>query len=156
MILILDGYNVAHQLPPIREALKQSLEKGREALENHLVNWKKLRNFSGPITIVYDGHQAASVKRHGIDCLFTRSREEADDQIIKMIRAHGNPGDAVVVSEDNKVSNSCRSLGARVEPASYLLLTKPARKSVKSFIENKNSASHNKITHDLKREWGIK
>ena len=156
MILILDGYNVAHRLLEIRAALKQSLEKGREALENHLVNWKKLRNFSGNITIVYDGHQAASVKRHGIDCVFTCSREEADDLIIKMIRAHGNPRDAVVVSEDNKVSNSCRSLGARVEPASFLLLTRSAKKSGRSSAENKDSSSLNKITNDLKREWGIK
>ena len=157
MRIILDGYNVAHKIPGVREHLKQSLEKGREALENHLATWKKLKGFIGNITIVYDGKAAASTYGHGFENIFTASREEADDRIIKIIRDQKNPRDVIVVSEDNKVRNSCRALGAQVLPASYLLIERSAAKPKKygrSHSEKTEIPSMRKVTEELKKLWG--
>lgn len=157
MKIILDGYNVAHKIPGVRDSLKQSLEKGRAALENHLATWKKLKGFTGNITIVYDGKAGGVATRSGFDHIFTASREEADDRIIRLIRAQKNPGDVIVVSEDNKVRNSCRALGAQVVPASYLLIERSKKKPKKygrSPSEKTEIPSMRKITEELKKIWG--
>lgn len=158
MKIILDGYNVAHKIPGVRERLKESLEKGRAALENHLATWKKLKGFTGNITIVYDGKEAASTHGHGFENIFTASREEADDCIIRLIRAQKNPGEVIVVSEDNKVRNSCRALGAQVVPASYLLIERSAKKLKQSgrSSEKPEIPSMRKITEELKKEWNAR
>jgi predicted RNA-binding protein with PIN domain len=136
--------------------LKVSLEKGREALENHLANWKRLKHYTGNIIIVYDGQEAGSDKKHGFEYIFTSSHDEADDRIIRIIRDHKNPKDVIVVSDDNKVRNNCRALGVKVMPVSYLLIersTKNPKKSSK-LSEKPVSPSMRKITDELKKEWG--
>lgn len=157
MRIILDGYNVAHKIPEVRDRLKESLEKGRTALENHLASWKRLRNFAGNITIVYDGQKAGGAKRHGFEYIFTGSSEEADDRIIRIIRNQKNPDDLIVVSDDNKVRNSCRALGVKVEPASYLLIERSAKSPKKygRYSEKPVSPPMSKITKELKKEWGV-
>ena len=60
----------------------------------------------------------------------------------------------IVISDDNKVRNGGRSLGARVESSSYLTIKRHTKKSRQASV-NTESASMRGVTEDLKREWGI-
>ena len=54
-------------------------------------------------------------------CFFTRTKSEADDEIIRNIREYrGDKADITVVSDDNYVRNNSKVHGAEVKPVSYL------------------------------------
>ena len=125
MHIIIDGYNAAHKIPAVAAFISESLEKARNRLIDHLVSWKSKKGGNVKITVVFDGKREeffcmpTTIK--GIRVIYTNTGEEADDRIADMLRMEKDPASAVVVSEDNKVANSCRALKANIRPVSFLM-----------------------------------
>lgn len=149
--IILDGYNVIHKLPMLTVKLDQGLEASRLALAQLLSTWCR-RYSNADICIVFDGRDRESPQTSpntiaGIKCIFTRTGEDADDRIIKLVRNSGTPRDVTVISEDNNVINSCRAHGADVKPASFLIPSnKKNRTDPKGSNKTASSSSQNRIT----------
>ncbi|MFH1836848.1 MAG: NYN domain-containing protein [Candidatus Omnitrophota bacterium] len=122
--IILDAYNVIHRIPELSAKLEISLREARRALLNLMIDWKRSRGYKGSICVVYDGQDgvvnAEGSKSWGIKCIFTSSKEEADDRIISMVRKAAKASEIVVVSEDGKVANGCKVHGAKVESTAFL------------------------------------
>ena len=53
--LILDGYNVIHELPELKKNLLLSLEDARAALVNFMQIWVNNHAYKGKINIIFDG-----------------------------------------------------------------------------------------------------
>ncbi|MBL7157039.1 MAG: NYN domain-containing protein [Candidatus Omnitrophica bacterium] len=139
--IILDGYNVIYKIPALTRKLDESLEAGRIALAHFLSGWRK-RYSNADICIVFDGkdHEildASPLKIAGIECIFTRTGETADNRIIKIVHDSENPRDILVISEDNSVGNSCCAHGAEVKPSSFLM---PRNKKKERVSEDKDKA----------------
>ena len=123
-MLIVDGYNVIGRNPILREKKSTSLERARIALANMVFTWNQ-RHDSYDCLIVFDGRDpigsnSSKVIVSGVRCLFTKTKIEADDEIIRAVRESlGVASNITVVSDDNYVGNNCRAHGATVEPASY-------------------------------------
>ncbi len=122
--IILDGYNVIYKIPELAIKLDESLSAARTALAMHMSNWGRKYLYQ-QIHIVFDGQDSATrgysqTALHGIECSFTRTKEEADDRILSMIRKSKEPFNITVISADNRVSNSCRTHGVSVKPPSFL------------------------------------
>jgi predicted RNA-binding protein with PIN domain len=86
--LIIDGYNLIRQSDTFRRLDARSLEQGREALLQRLVEYKKVRGH--PITVVFDGwgsFNPFSTDTHhkGISVVYTGKGELADDYIKRTV-----------------------------------------------------------------------
>lgn len=141
--ILIDGYNVIYLLPGLSEKRKNSLENSRNALVVLVSLWKQRMSFRGDICIVFDGQDNIISRRGTVQsdsrCVFTRSKEEADDRIISMVRDSQEPQKIMVISADNKVGNGSRAHGASVKSPQYLLEIKTRTKISK--IGSKSSIS---------------
>ena len=146
-IFILDGYNVIYRIPELTAKLKESLAEARSGLAMHVAGWKRSR-INAEIIIVFDGRDVdfmdySRTKIGGIDCVFTRAKEAADDRIIRMVKNSEEPSSVTVISHDNRVRNGSRAHGARVEYPTFLQKTgknadKPVIHADKVFSAMKN------------------
>ena len=96
----------------LRRYERKSLEAGRQALINKLVEYEKGKNHQ--ITVVFDGGQSDWVDegrdREGkINIVYSRFGEKADD-VIKRLAAR-TVGDVIVVSSDREISSYVTQLG---------------------------------------------
>jgi len=137
-IYILDGYNVIGKIPRLREIkLSRGLEAARKALAMMLSDINHNRSHI-KFKVIFDGKAGempnySKADLHGIECIFTRSGEEADDYIGMMLMDRKNNTGVVVISGDNKVRNKCKVYGASVqEPQSLEKLAGNQSKSAKS------------------------
>ncbi|MDP8258457.1 MAG: NYN domain-containing protein [Candidatus Aadella gelida] len=123
-LLILDAYNVIYELPELSDKIKSGLCEARRGLLNFMINWKQGNGFNGKICIVYDGQDGVvnfeGSKLWGVECVFTGSKEEADDRIISIVSKTSKASDVVVVSGDGKVANGCKVYGVKVERPEFL------------------------------------
>ena len=160
--LILDGYNVIHKIPSLRNHLKRSLEEARKALANFIITRASSYDKSS-ISIVFDGRDGiinTGSVLSGIKCIYTKTRQEADDLIISLIRNSPNPRNITVISDDNYVANNCKAHGAKVKPVHCLLQKKtlpsqrktPSSKDSEKLIDGKTA---DKITAMLRKEYGF-
>lgn len=137
-IYILDGYNVIGKIPRLREIkLSRGLEVARKALAMMLSDIKHNRPHI-KFKVIFDGKAGempnySKADLHGIECIFTRSGEEADDYIGMMLMDRKDNAGVVVISGDNKVRNKCKVYGASVqEPLELQKLVGNQSKSTKS------------------------
>ncbi len=155
--IILDGYNIIHKIPHLQSHLNHSLEDARKALANFIITWARTHHHKGSIAIVFDGRDGiinSSQALCGIKCIYTKTKQEADDKIISIVRNTQNKKDITVISDDNYVTNNCKVHGATVRPAQYLLQehkTAPNTETEK-LIDSKTA---NEITNMLKKEYGL-
>ena len=112
MLIIIDGYNLIRQSDNLRRYERKSLEAGRQALINKLVEYEK-GNYH-QITVVFDGIQNGWAEegrdRAGrINIIYSRHGERADDVIKRLAADSGE--EIVVVSSDREISSYVTQLG---------------------------------------------
>jgi len=155
--LILDGYNIIHKIPQLQNHINHSLEDARKALATFIITWARTHNNKASISIVFDGRDGiinSSQPLCGIKCIFTKTKQEADDRIISIVRNSQNKKDTTVISDDNYVTNNCKAYGATVRPALYLLQEQKAVSNAETEkLIDDNTA--NEITDMLRKEYGL-
>jgi predicted RNA-binding protein with PIN domain len=130
--LVLDGYNVIHAVPELACKLDQSLEAARQALVELCLAYRARRGDIGRLSIVFDGDQAYAqgpeMDRGDVTVLFSQRGEEADEWILRLIRADAGRSRFLIVSNDTYIFNNARAHGARVMPVSeFYAQLRPAR-----------------------------
>ena len=155
--LILDGYNVIHKIPQLRQHLDKSLEDARMALASFVLTWGRTHSHQGKITIVFDGRDTVCSNTGnnlcGVSCIYTKTKQDADDRIIAMVRNNPNSKEIIVISDDNYVTNNCKAHGAQVRSASFLLQSKAQDAAQEDKIID--SKTEHEINEWLKKEYGF-
>lgn len=150
-IFILDGYNVIYKMPGMKERLTESLEVARNALALYLSGWRR-RYPNAEVYIVFDGNDRMRANEQntrlaGIKCIFTHSRETADERIISLIRNSPNPRNITVITEDNSIRNSSRAHGAEVKTVDFLISTRKKKaKESKGRDKDTLPANQSRVT----------
>lgn len=116
-IMLIDAYNVIHQIAEFAEQLDISLERARESLIRRCETWRQRRRNISHFCLVFDGRSefigGEGVYCRGVEVVFTRTGVTADEKILDIIRyGDYNSRQYVVVSNDNYVRDGARSLGA--------------------------------------------
>jgi predicted RNA-binding protein with PIN domain len=162
-VLIVDGYNVIHQIPELKLGLSSGLENARLKLALLLSAW----SHDHPATeclIVFDGdlqHAGGRDQRlAGIRCVFSRISHGGDAEIIRFVRdSKGEQADITVVSDDNSVRNNCRTHGASVQPSSYIMTkkTRPSGGRAKASADGKgiDRKAASEIDRELRKKFGL-
>ncbi|MCX5844803.1 MAG: NYN domain-containing protein [Deltaproteobacteria bacterium] len=104
MHIIIDGYNLIRQSDALRRHERFSLEEGRKALIRSISLYKKQRGHK--VTIVFDGWESGPAdeerdRQEGIDIIYSRKGEKADDVIKRMVQKRAE--ETVVVSSDRDI-----------------------------------------------------
>jgi len=104
MHLIIDGYNLLHVNRSMASLTPLELQRERDCLIDELSAYR-LQRFS-EMTVVFDGWQGGwpvekTERRKGIEIVFSRLGEKADEVIKRRIRERGTG--AVLVSSDGEL-----------------------------------------------------
>ena len=132
MILILDGYNVIHAAPELARHLDRSLEAARAALIVLCRDYLARRGDLEQVSVVFDGNDACAqwpqTDHGGVRVIFTQHEEEADERILRLIRAKIGRNQFIVVSNDTHIFNNARVHGARaISVQEFLAQAHPTR-----------------------------
>jgi uncharacterized protein len=115
MHIIIDGYNLIRQSDRLRRAEKFTLEEGRHSLIRFLIPYQERKGHR--LTVVFDGWDGGSFQEErdregGIDIIYSRKGEKADDLIKRMAERSGD--ELVVVTSDRDIGNFVERCGRTV------------------------------------------
>jgi predicted RNA-binding protein with PIN domain len=118
MHIIIDGYNLIRQSDVLRLHERQGLEAGRKALVHLLAGYRKARGHR--ITVVFDGWLGGSPQEErdreaGIDIIYSRRGEKADEVIKRLARQHAD--ETLVVTSDRPVMDAAIRAGVTAVPS---------------------------------------
>lgn len=105
MDLLIDGYNLLYSYRPISQRDPTQLQWERERLIHQLASYRQNRSYG--ITVVFDGWQGGSLterreKQRGVEVIYSKIGEKADDVIKRLIRERGSG--SIVVSSDRGIA----------------------------------------------------
>jgi predicted RNA-binding protein with PIN domain len=118
MHIIVDGYNLIRQSDVLRLHERQSLEAGRKALVHLLTGYRRARGHR--ITVVFDGWLSGPAQEErdreaGIDIIYSRRGEKADEVIKRLARQHAD--ETIIVTSDRPVMDAAIRSGATAIPS---------------------------------------
>ena len=97
MHIIIDGYNLIRQSDALRRHERLSLEAGRNALAKSVSHYRKQKGHKGgPVEEERD-------KLSGIDIIYSRKGEKADEVIKRMVQERAE--EVVVVTSDRDIAD---------------------------------------------------
>ena len=114
MHVIIDGYNVIMSAAEYGAVSGKRMKSARRELISDLVRYRKVRGHA--VTVVFDAAEAGGVKREversaGINVIFTRGEERADDVIVELVEKAAG-AERVVVTSDREVVRASERRGA--------------------------------------------
>ena len=101
--LLVDGYNVIHAWPDLKELAQMNFEAARNKLMDILCNYQGYKKI--PVILVFDaykveGFQQEIQKYHNIHVVYTKEAETADQYIEKVVHEIGKRYHVTVVTSD--------------------------------------------------------
>jgi len=113
-ILIVDGYNAIHKILEIDDLMDKSLEEARKAITDLAKEYQRRVGGIAETHVVFDGRDEYRGLSFNKPNQVFSSTGEGDRKIIKMAQDRSGKFHVIVVSDDNRVGNSCRAAGATV------------------------------------------
>lgn len=115
MHLIIDGYNLLHVGRSPVQMTSKDLQLNRDHLIEGLALYRQMRPCN--ITVVFDGWQGGwsterKERKRGVDILFSRLGETADEVIRRLVKEKGSG--VVVVTSDREISRYAEKLSVAV------------------------------------------
>jgi predicted RNA-binding protein with PIN domain len=113
--VIVDGYNLIHKMPALAALVGSDLEQARQHLVAQLAGYRSTHNVR--VTVVFDGRGLSQPRGRGpagVEVVFSRAPQTADDVIKRMLTAERSPRACTVVTSDNSIALHVRDYGARV------------------------------------------
>jgi predicted RNA-binding protein with PIN domain len=114
--IIIDGYNVIHRVPELRQSLERGLEEARAELilkVKSLLTRKQVE-----VVLVFDGDHVGETAEPAtgnsrLRVVFSRVPLKADALIISFLEEEKQPGRVTLVSDDHEITAFARSVGAK-------------------------------------------
>ncbi|NOZ08082.1 MAG: NYN domain-containing protein [FCB group bacterium] len=114
--IIIDGYNLIHKIPELREFLSGDPELARDQLLLRLSDYRSLKDRNIEFHVFFDGQGFGNLcaRQEGIVVTFTSPGIEADEAIRLLFEHNNYPRDWLVVSSDDwDITNGLRLKGVR-------------------------------------------
>jgi predicted RNA-binding protein with PIN domain len=119
--LIVDGYNVTHAWPSLKQLMNVSLEDARDRLIDRLAVYSQVTG--AEVTVVFDAHRTTSMTNseqwiQGVRVVFTRKGHSADHAIERLAYAVTAGEDPLTVATSDRFQRDLvRGMGAAVVSA---------------------------------------
>jgi len=142
MLYIIDGYNVLFS-----ERFKEYIEKfGFQSAREHLINF--IKSYKANCLIVFDGNE--NYPNPNIKGVIFTKNEKADEYIKKFIKNYNKKHELIVVSDDSSIIDFAKKHNVKFISVEKFLESSKLRKQ-----KNKKEIDFEKITEEIKKEWGI-
>ncbi|MDP3790899.1 MAG: NYN domain-containing protein [Candidatus Omnitrophota bacterium] len=113
-VLIVDGYNAIHKIPEIDSIMDESLDQARSAITGLAKEYQRRIGGISEVFVVFDGQdEYRGLSLNKPNQVFSRTGQ-GDRKVIRLAQDKSDKFHVVVVSDDNRVGNSCRAAGATV------------------------------------------
>ncbi|MGB9840613.1 NYN domain-containing protein [Thermovenabulum sp.] len=91
-VLFVDGYNIINAWPNLQSAKEIDLETARQKLVDIMSEYSALTGVK--VKVVFDAHMVEGGRRiieniNGVEVVYTKERETADNYIEKMVESYG-------------------------------------------------------------------
>ncbi|MBI5583204.1 MAG: NYN domain-containing protein [Deltaproteobacteria bacterium] len=111
--ILIDGYNLIRNFPPLARTEQQDFSRGREMLLKWLAAYRQ--EHPGTILVVFDGAQGGGYQEErdlfrGIQVIYSPRGQTADDIIKGLITFRA--ANTLVVSSDRELAEFCRVRGS--------------------------------------------
>jgi predicted RNA-binding protein with PIN domain len=122
--LVVDGYNIIHAWPQLKDAMDESLELARDALVARLATYHQVTG--ADVTVVFDAHftqsrRSTELVHDGVKIMFTRAGNSADHAIERLAYAASRAGQPLVVATSDRFHRDMvRGMGMAVIDAREL------------------------------------
>lgn len=118
MHLIIDGYNLLHVNRSLANLNSVQLQLERERLLDRLASYQRRKVCE--VTVVFDGWQEGwstetREKRKGIEVIFSKLGEKADEVIKRLIKQRGSG--TIVITSDRDVARFAQRMDVAVIPS---------------------------------------
>ena len=118
MLLIIDGYNLLHVGRSLTRLSATDLQRERDRLIDRLAAYRRGRLCD--ITVVFDGWQSGWAtenrgRQKGVDLVFSKLGEKADEVIKRMIREKG--AGVTVITSDREIARVAEKISVSVVPS---------------------------------------
>ncbi len=116
--LIVDGYNVTHAWPSLKQLMNVSLEDARDRLIDRLAVYSQVTG--AEVTVVFDAHRTTSMANseqwvQGVRVVFTRKGHSADHAIERLAYSVTAGEDPVTVATSDRFQRDLvRGMGGAV------------------------------------------
>jgi len=138
MNYIIDGFNLGFKNPSIAKTLKkgetdQAIRQILTLVNGHLTNT------AGKIIVVFDGRRGISAAYStfpGIQVVFSKKPQTADDIIRNSLRKSSEAAKWMVISSDNEILFTARDQGAKSMRAEVFLKKQSGKSDRNMSVEN--------------------
>lgn len=168
--MIVDGYNVIHRVPVLRNRLANGLEAARRGLIQYCAEWMTRRRDVYLFFLVFDGDSSVHGEdvggAPGVRLIFTRSGEAADDRILQLVGERESISRCVVVSDDLYVTRGSKGQATEIMTATQFLAVLREEVHGDESNEGRSTTGDDKggltpnqtkaINNELMRAWGLK
>ena len=142
--LVVDGYNIIHAWPDLKELAAINLDSARDRLIDIMSNLKGA--IDDEVILVFDaykvkGRTSSELKVGNIRVVFTAEDETADSYIERFAAENGRKYDVTVATSDNLEGGLARGSNCRLISAREL--ERYAKEQVRELIENYMGAGQN-------------
>ena len=113
--LIIDGYNLLHQVPDLAERISTDLQAARHQLIRLIEN--TAHRLAPRTTIVFDGRETGvddSLTSPHLEVFFSPDNLSADTVIERLVSRHDQPERILVITSDHAEHATVSSAGAHV------------------------------------------
>ena len=120
--LIIDGYNLLHQVDGLAGLLRNDIQLARHRLVRMVEN--TARRLAEQTTIVFDGREAGqddALTSTGLEIYFSPSDRSADTVIEQLVERYPDAEKILVVTSDRAEATTVSSSGAQVMSASEFI-----------------------------------
>lgn len=135
--ILIDGYNLLHQMPEIRSEMDQNPDGARSRFLHRLSAYAQTVHAS--LTVVFDGAQSPHAKFPRIKISFSKN-ETADAVIKRMVDKPHRVQKPLVISSDLEIVNFARQCGAKTLSSQEFVKEITAFKPKKMKYEKKYEA----------------
>ena len=142
--ILVDGYSLLHNWPELAPGKPRHSMAARDELIHLLTRYQ---DASGtPITVIFDGsgpaRGAKAAQEHGIEVLYSRAGQTADQMIERATHRLSAFGEVLVVTDDFAERDTVLSVGGMVSSCAAFIQT----------MENAFADLHREIKHHNRRE----
>lgn len=127
--ILIDGYNLMHQFPQWQKLMQTDLTTAREQFLAYLSRFAQVKHVQ--ITVIFDGQEGKNSNGHfhGIQVLFSRPPQKADDLLKKWIAKHEQKKDWIVITSDQEIVHYTKICGVSVESSKHFSMSLISKES---------------------------
>ena len=145
--ILVDGYSLLHQWPELAAGAPRHSERARDALVDMLQQYQDAAGT--PVTVFFDGQgprgrRGDATSGHGVEVLYSRSGQTADDLIERAAHRFQEFGEVLVVTNDFAERDTVSALGGTVASCeNFIRMIDQALEQLRDNLNQHNRTARN-------------